>query len=46
MKLESKKWNLVVLDLDDFTRRAFGAEYAYCRRVIVRSDMRVAKIFF
>ena len=46
MVLESNKWNLVVLDLDDLTKRAFGAEYSFCRRVTAKSDMRIAKIFF
>lgn len=46
MVLEAGKWNLVVLDLDDLTKRAFGAEYQCCRKIVAKSDMRISKIFF
>jgi hypothetical protein len=45
MKLETE-WNLVVLNLTELTKEAFGTEYAETLKVQVNANCRLRRIFF
>ena len=39
-------WNYIPLHLPAIMQEAFGAEFAYCKEIVVTSTVRVGRIFF
>jgi hypothetical protein len=39
-------WNYVPLHLPTIMKAAFGADYLYCKEIVVASSVRVGRIFF
>lgn len=42
----SRGWNIVVLDLADIVKRAFGTHYMMCTFVAVHASVRIARCYF
>lgn len=45
MKLEDG-WNQVHINLEDFTKKAFGSKYVETKRVQVHANCRIRRIYF